>query len=444
MRGARSRVALLVGLFVLAAAVQPAAAHVVIDSAGRVGAWTVADSESAASVGCIYEDDNLAQLTVAAPQMLSQVRPARRVSWQVEVWRARWWMKLPDQWHLAYQSPIAKARATRTTSPVFASRQWIVPAQWRTAYDSFKVRLILRWYAADRVTQVGQTTVELEYFDARSGPTVGHCAGSFTPPTPPPPGTTATAPADLARMSHWRPYWKKFNAASTEAMIAELTRMHQTGVVLTGIETGNKYALPPDVGTYLTMLRNAGIKPYLALWISRFSDAEVATTLRAWNAGNGQWAGIVLDVERGLELFTMADRAAAVRAIDRYMESVRPLSPFIAASSFGIISDYPNMPWSELNAHVDAIMPQVYFREDVTALTLLDRMQASIDFESESWSEPPKPIVPVVNDWGNSVDLEQLEAYIEICFARYGAVSGWRLHPNMHAEVKDLWGTFPP
>ena len=70
-------------------------------------------------------------------------------------------------------------------------------------------------------------------------------------------------------------------------------------------------------------------------------------------------------------------------------------------------------------------------------------MQASIDFESESWSAPPKPIVPVVNDWGDGVDLEQLEAYIEIAFARYGAVSGWRLHPNMHQEVKDLWATFP-
>jgi hypothetical protein len=244
-------------------------------------------------------------------------------------------------------------------------------------------------------------------------------------------------------MSHWRPYWKGFGLTSVQAMIADLTRMHQTGVVLTGLATGNEYALPADVATYLQMLRDAGIQPYLALWLGPFSTAETDTAVRAWNAGNGLWAGIVIDVEAGLMNSVKKDRAAAAAAVGRFMTRVKPLTPFLAYSTMAIPSDYPDMLYSELNGYCDVFMPQLYFRSTETGLHLLDKLQASIDYESAKWAEPPKPMIPVVNDWGDGVDVEQLRTYIEISFARYGAVSGWRLHPNMHEEVKDAWASFP-
>lgn len=245
-------------------------------------------------------------------------------------------------------------------------------------------------------------------------------------------------------MSHWRPYWKGFSADSVRANIAELQRMHQTGVVLTGIESRNRYALPVNVAQYLGMFRDAGVKPYLAIWVSKFNDADLASAVRAWNAGNGQWAGIILDVERGLEVFAEGDHAGAVGNLNRYYARLRELSSFVAYSTFAIPSDHPFMPYSELNALSDVYLPQLYFSLGKTGLLLMDRMKASVDYESASWSVPSKPIVPVVNDWGDGVNLDEMRAYIEISLARYGAVSGWRLHSNMHEDVKDLWATFSP
>ena len=306
--------------------------------------------------------------------------------------------------------------------------------------------------AATRSREIGQTTAELEYygletvgqpFDPASSTFAGHCVGSQNAPQPPPSGTISPVPAGFVKMSHWRPYWKSFTHDAVQAMIDDLTRMHQTGVVLTGMNTGNKWALPPDVATYLQMIRDAGIQPYLALWIGPFSSAETDTAVRAWNAGNGLWAGIVIDVEAGLMSAVEQDRAGTVAAVGRFMTRVKPLTPFLAYSTMAVASDYPDMLYSELNGYCDVFMPQVYFTNTETALYLLDRMQASVDYESASWPDPPKPMIPVVNDWGDGVDIDQLRSYIEIAFARYGAVSAWRLHPNMQQEVKDLWATFP-
>ncbi len=148
---------------------------------------------------------------------------------------------------------------------MFEPRQWTVPVEFRTAYDSFKVRLTLHWYAKNKVTERGQVTVEFEYYGleragqpfdpATSTYGPGHCAGSLNAPQLPPDlGTRAPIPTGFVRMSHWRPYWKGFSEDQVQATIAELTRMHQSGVILTGLQTGNKYvaprrcrALPPDV-----------------------------------------------------------------------------------------------------------------------------------------------------------------------------------------------------
>ncbi len=145
----------------------------------------------------------------------------------------------------------------------------------------------------------------------------------------------------------------------------------------------------------------------------------------------------------GLLTLVRTDRSAAVQAVARFMTRVRPLTPFLAYSTMAIPSDYPDMLYSELNGYSDVFMPQLYFKHSETALYMLDRLKASVDYESAGWADPPKPMIPVVNDWGNGVDVDELRNYIEISFARYGAVSAWRLHPTMHEDVKDLWGTFP-
>lgn len=444
--------AVAVALLLLVIAAQTALGYVTVETTGRSGTWSVADASAGASLRCTYQDQNLARLTISPPRMNAIARRKRLVGWQFEVWRAKWWQTEPDQWYLAYSSDIAKATSTRTRAATFTGRDWLVPAEFRTAYDSVKVRLILHWYAKNKVTEIGHTTVELEYygleeagqpFDPASSTYAGHCPGSQEAPQRPEPGVMADVPTGFVLMSHWRPYWKGFDESDVERTIAELTRMHQTGVVLTGMESGSRYALPADVARYLGMFREAGIEPYLALWVGKFNDAETATSIRAWQAGDGHWAGIILDVERGLEVQVETDRSAAIQAVGRYMARIRPLTTFLAYSTFAIPTDHPDMLFGELNSYCDAYLPQLYFRTDQTALYLLDRMRASVDYESASWPEPPKPIVPVVNDWGDGVDLTELNNYIEISFARYGAVSGWRLHPNMHEEVKDLWGTFP-
>ena len=221
--------------------------------------------------------------------------------------------------------------------------------------------------------------------------------------------------------------------------------MNQTGVILTGMESKNKYALPANVSRYLTMLRDAGIKPYVSLWVGRFSEAELATAKRAWNAGEGKWAGIVLDVERGLEAYAETDRVAAVNSVNGFMAQVRPLTSFLAYSSWAIPTDHPVMLYSEMNSWCDVFLPQLYFNvNNHRALRMLDNMNAAIAYESASWSEPPIPIIPVVNDWGSGVNLTELRQYIDISLARYGAISGWRLHPNMLETTKDMWASLDP
>ena len=434
----------------------PALGLVTIDTTGRTGAWTVVDSSTDAALRCTYDTGDLTTLTVSAPQIKGVARRGRQVGWELQVWRAKWWQSIPDsdQWYLVYSSGVAKAKATKATSAVFEPQQWTVPIQFRTAYDSFKVRLVLHWYGRDKVTEVGHTTVELEYYGQETagqpfdpatstyGP--GHCPGSFNAPGAPESGTRADIPVGMVRMSHWRPYWKSASEGAVAADIALLQRMHQTGVILTGIESGDRYALPADVAHYLQMFRDAGITPYVSMWIGKFSDDETATALRAWQAGEGLWGGIVLDVEAGLLATVHADRTAAVQALDRFMTTIRPLSPLLAYSTMAIPTNYPDMLYSELNSYCDVFMPQLYFSLGSTALYLLDRMQASVDYESQSWSEPAKPMFPVVNDWGDHVNIDELQKYIDFSLARYGAVSGWRIHPNMHEDVKDVWASFAP
>jgi len=452
-----ARLARLIGLAVavvllLASQASAALGYVAIESSGRIGAWSVADSSSDVSVGCVYKGQDLSQITVSPPTVFGQAVHRRKVSWQFDVLRLQWWREYPGNYEVAYSSPVFKARVTRTTSAPFTAAQWLVPNELRTAYDACKVRIRMTWYAGDGTTQAGHVTIELEYHQVSDADSVqpatieaGNCHGSFTAPVAPPAEPRAPVPAGFERMSHWQPYWAKFSETKVAAAIADLQRMHQTGVLLSGMDSGHQYSLPANVSHYLTMFRDAGIKPYLALWVTGFSDADLTVSKRAWNAGDGQWAGIVLDVERGLELAVEANRAATITRMDAFMAEFRPKTSFLAYSSFAYPADHPDMLYSELNAVCDVYMPQLYLNANhPTALGAFDALQEQLDLATPSWADPPKPIVPVVNDWGANANVARLQQYIDIAFARYGAVSGWRLHPDMSEATKDLWASITP
>jgi hypothetical protein len=459
MRGRQFIFGVCFALLAIAGSVAPAFALVPIDSSGTPGAWSIADSSTDAALRCTYDGSNLTSVTIAPPTIYGRSVRKRMVGWEVDVLRLKWWQSIPDtnQWYVAYASGITKGLATKTKAAAFVPQTWAIPDGFKTGYDSIKVQVVVHWYARNRVREIGHVTSQLEYYGVEQAgqpfdPTTdtfgpGACVGSTgAPQLPADLGTRAALPAGMVRMSHWRPYWQGASATTVQGYIATLTAMHQTGVILTGMESGNKYALPADVANYLTMFRNAGITPYLVLWMGKFDSGETATAMKAWNAGNGQWGGVVLDVEAGLmHTVQSIGRSAAEDRVAAFMTQMRSQATFIAFSSMAIPSDYPDMLYSKLNELSDAFMPQVYFHgTGATALRLLDGMQASINYESKSWSAPPKPIIPVVNDWGDNVNVDQLNLYIQIAFERYGAVSGWRLHPNMHQEVKDLWATFDP
>ena len=209
MLGRGLLVALQIALLLAAVAVQPALGYVTVDAAGRTGLWSVADSATGAALRCTYDTSDLTTLTISPPQMFAMALRRRQVGWEYEVWRAKWWQSIPDsnQWYRAYSSGIVKAGATRSIAAVLAPRQWTIPPAFRTAYDSVKVRLVLHWYASDKITELGHTTIELQYYGVENlgqpfdpatstyGP--GSCAGSFSvPQSPANLGTREPIPAD--------------------------------------------------------------------------------------------------------------------------------------------------------------------------------------------------------------------------------------------------------
>jgi hypothetical protein len=424
-----------------------------INRSGTTGSWSTPDNSQNASLACSYDADDLQRVDIQAPSIFGRSTERRLVGWRFQVLRRQWWRAATRRYYVAYESPRFKAYATRSQAAAFEPGEWRVPAEWRTAYDAFKVRITVSWYGSTGTRVVGSTTVEFDYHirqtvgdpDSASIQASGRCVGSFRAPVAPPAEPRVNVPTGFVRMSHWQPYWKHSSATRVQSMIAELQRMNQTGVVLMGMASGANYQLPKDVALYLRMFREAGIKPYLALWISNFSDWELRVATRAWKAGDGQWAGMVIDVESGLETAVQRHRAATLKRLSTFMTRFRPLTPFLAYTSYAYPSDHRFLPYSELNRYCDAFMPQLYFRSGkMSALRLLDKLQGGIDYESGKWSEAPKPIIPVVNDWGHGVIDVRLRQYIDISLARYGAVSGWRLHPDMEEETKDIWASVSP
>ena len=63
------------------------------------------------------------------------------------------------------------------------------------------------------------------------------------------------------------------------------------------------------------------------------------------------------------------------------MTEFRPLTSFLAYSTFAYPTDHPDMLYSELNSYCDLYMPQLYINGDVSnVLTLQDMLKAGIDY----------------------------------------------------------------
>ena len=42
--------------------------------------------------------------------------------------------------------------------------------------------------------------------------------------------------------------------------------------------------IPAEIAKWAQVVRDAGITPYLALWMGKFNDVETTTAVNAWNA----------------------------------------------------------------------------------------------------------------------------------------------------------------
>ena len=427
----------------------------IVESTGKIGTWTIADSATEAALRCTYNAGDLTAISVAGPTVFGRNAKLRRVELQIDILRNEWWQEFTT-WSVVDSSGVQRQRASRSHPVTFDGIAWSVPADLRGPYESFRVRVTMTWYGKGARPVVGTTSVDLDYFGYQEagqelnpadivGPDT-YCAGTTTPqPSNPPDVPDREPPLGFPRMSHWVAFWKGWSEARVQSTIDELTRMHQTGVVLMGMQwEGKRYALPADVAHYLTMFRAAGIRPYLALFVSKFDQRETNLALRAWDAGEDQWDGIILDVEAGFEHRVQNNPGSALAALDTFMQQVRPLTPMLAYSSWSQLASHPDLTYEAFNSYCDLFMPQAYLRAGHQSATLLlDAIDKNFALAANGWAKPPIPMLPVVNDWGANVKLDQLSLYARLSFQRYGAVSGWRVHRVMREDVKDLWGTFP-
>ena len=425
----------------------------IVESTGKIGTWAIADSATQAALRCTYNAGDLTGIGVAGPTVFGRNRKLRRVELQIDILRNEWWQEFTT-WSVVNTSGVQRQRASRTNPAGFEGIEWSVPEQLRGPYESFKVRLTMTWYGRGAV--VGSASVDLDYFGYQEegqefnpadivGPDT-YCAGTTTPqPSDPPDAPDREPPLGFPRMSHWVAFWKGWSEVRVQSTINELTRMHQTGVVLMGMQwEGKRYALPADVAHYLEMFRAAGIRPYLALFVSKFDERETNLALRAWDAGEGQWDGIILDVEAGFERRVQNNPESALAALDAFMQHVRPLTTLLAYSSWSQLASHPDLMYEAFNGYCDIFMPQAYLRAGhKSAMLLLDAIDKNFELEARDWAKPPIPMVPVVNDWGGKVSLDELNLYARLTFQRYGAISAWRVHKLMREDVKDMWGTLP-
>lgn len=246
-------------------------------------------------------------------------------------------------------------------------------------------------------------------------------------------------------MTIWVVSWKRASLDRTRRTVAEAVDLHQTGIAFEGMQWGNKYALPTDVDAHLQIVRDAGIKPYLTLWVGPLDEPERITARRAWTAGEGLWSGIILDPESEWKQAVRANAELAFRNHSLFFEELRKLTNFVAYAPYGIPHLHePIYRYNWWNNAADLCMPQIYFYKGTqTAQGILGRAKRSFETVSQNWDRAPIPMVPIVNCWGRNAQAPRLADYARIAFETYGAMSWWRIHPDMNDAVKNVMRSIP-
>lgn len=257
-------------------------------------------------------------------------------------------------------------------------------------------------------------------------------------PDPPPPLPDPEPGEDpFPVMSMWRPYWQNSDLAKTIEVADDMVYMQQKGVVLMGMQWGPDYALPDDVSDHLDEYIERGIQPFLGLWVGHLDIDDQTVAQQAIDAGEGKWAGIILDAESQWvnHVKEPPEGVGAVQAkadFDAFMAIVRPQTDRLGVACYASPTTYPNYKYPWWNEVVDFFMPLAYFNAaSDTPEGILDTMYQKFSqaHANQGWTEAIKPIIPVMNGYQNSLtdaDVAEREQYIELAFERAGAVSIWR------------------
>ena len=259
------------------------------------------------------------------------------------------------------------------------------------------------------------------------------------------PIATRQTPLGFPRMTMWWPYWKSSSPERVAAVINDMVAMHQSGVVLMGMQWGNKYALPPGdrLHAYLQMFVNAGIRPYLGLWVNPLTQAEADTAVRAWEAGAGLWRGIVLDAEAGWKRLMDTNPQQASTNFAAFMARIRPLTPLLAYAPYGVPSFHRSFNYNLWNNVCDLCLPQIYFSGgQKDAAYILNRAFRSFSTASQSWDRPAIPMVPLGNLYSTNADAAARQVYADKSLQEKGAVSWWR-YPVENPAVRAMLATIP-
>jgi hypothetical protein len=240
-------------------------------------------------------------------------------------------------------------------------------------------------------------------------------------------------------------YWQNADQANVNATISHMQSAGQDGVLLMGKEWGeNSHSLPTGISGYLDNFIAAGLEPWLMCWVGRLDVddpvLEETVVTSAWNAGNGKWAGIILDSEAQWKTKVSENESIAHTAFDRFMAVVRPLTDALMLCSYGVPTFHQNMKYEWWNDEVDAFLPIIYYESPGhTADFLLDRAFESWYDISVGWSPALKPLIPICNAYGLNVDPVERQAYAERAIAERGGVSWWK-YPIENAAVVTMMG----
>jgi hypothetical protein len=245
------------------------------------------------------------------------------------------------------------------------------------------------------------------------------------------------------QQSMWWPYWRwaASDPDKVTTIARSMKRMGQDEVVLMGMEWGSQYALPSDEALVrsLDIFWENRIRPRLALWVGQLDQAELDMAIRAWKAGQGRWANVILDAEHQWKRFHSEQPARSTANLKHFFSEMRDVRGMrrIGYAPYGVPTFHKSYDYNLWNNHADFVMPQIYFTGDDDAVKILNRAERSWDAVSESFDRPLVPMIPIGNCYSENADAAQRKAYGELAIQRYGRVSWWR-YPIENPLVRDV------